>query len=88
MVATKGEQIKEKIIELLRKHPEGLTIQDLAKELKVHRQTVTKYVLELKGAGIVIRKRVGSATLHYLKEKYVQKVTEEEVIEKLKEKLS
>ncbi len=86
MVNTKID-IKERIVELLRKHPEGLTIKEIASSLNLHRQTVTKYILELKGAGIVIRKRVGSATLHYLKEKYVQQVTEEKIIEQLKKKL-
>ena len=86
MVNTKID-IKERIVELLKKHPEGLTIKEIANFLNLHRQTVTKYILELKGAGIVIRKRVGSATLHYLKEKYVQQVTEEKIIEQLKKKL-
>ena len=86
MVNTKID-IKDRIIELLKKHPEGLTIKEIANSLKLHRQTVTKYILELKGAGVIIRKRVGSATLHYLKEKYVQQVTEEKIIEQLKKKL-
>lgn len=87
MVNISSEEIKERIINLLRKHPGGLTIKDIANALKFHRQTVTKYILELKGAGVIIRKRVGSATLHYLKEKYVQRVTEEKIIEELKKKL-
>ena len=65
-----GEKIKDKILKLLKKHPEGLTIQDLANRLSLHRQTVTKYLLELKGAGIIVRRNVGSATLHYLKKDY------------------
>jgi len=72
---TSDEQIKKKIIELLRKHPEGLTIKAISEFLKLHRQTVVKYIFELKGAGIVYRRRVGSATLNYLVE----------VLEKIKE---
>lgn len=67
---TTSDELKKKITEALRSHPEGLTIQNLAILLKVHRQTVTKYVLFLEGAGTIHRRRIGSATLHYLKEHY------------------
>lgn len=67
---TTSDDLKKKIIETVKKHPEGLTIQDLAKLLKVHRQTVTKYVLFLEGANVIYRRRIGSATLHYLKSQY------------------
>jgi DNA-binding IclR family transcriptional regulator len=59
--------LKKRIVEILREHPEGLTIQDLAKITGAHRQTVTKYVLWLDGAGIVYRRRIGAITLQYLK---------------------
>ena len=88
MVTTSGEKVKREIVKLLEKHPEGLTIKEISEKLNLHRQTVTKYVLELKGAGAIIRKRVGSATLHYLKEKFVQKVMEEKILEKLRKKLA
>lgn len=71
MSNTNGDSLKEKIQEILKKHPEGLTIQDLAKITGAHRQTVTKYVLWLEGAGIVYRRRIGAVTLQYLK-KYFQ----------------
>lgn len=87
MAIDNSEEIKRKIVETIRKHPEGLTIEALSKTLGMHRQTVTKYVLELKGAGVIIRRRVGSATLHYLKERFVQRVLEERIIERLKKKL-
>jgi len=66
MVNNRDDQIKAKIIKILSEHPEGLTIKTLSEMLNLHRQTVTKYIFELKGAGIVYRRRVGSATLHYL----------------------
>ncbi|MBI4010010.1 MAG: hypothetical protein HY361_02340, partial [Candidatus Aenigmarchaeota archaeon] len=50
----------------MKNHPQGLTIKELADSIGIHRQTVTKYVLELKGADTLVRRRVGSATLHYL----------------------
>ena len=62
-----SEKIKKMIIALLEKHPEGLTLKDLSQQIRVHRQTVTKYVLELKGAEKIHRRWVGSASLHYVK---------------------
>ncbi len=61
-----SEKIKSKIISILKDHPEGLTIKELSDLMKLHRQTVTKYIFELKGAGLIHRRPVGSATLHYL----------------------
>ena len=61
-----SEKIKSSIISILKNHPEGLTVKDLSDMTKLHRQTVTKYIFELKGAGILLRRPVGSATLHYL----------------------
>jgi len=66
-----GERLKQITLSILKNHPEGLTIRSLSDITGMHRQTITKYILELKGAGKVYRRRVGSATLHYLKEKYV-----------------
>ena len=67
---TNGERLKKQTLSILKTHPEGLTIRSLSEIIGVHRQTITKYVLELKGAGIIHRRKVGSATLHYLKEYY------------------
>ncbi|MDI6806356.1 MAG: HTH domain-containing protein [Candidatus Aenigmarchaeota archaeon] len=58
--------IKTKIIDILTKHPEGLTLKDIAKELDVSRITASKYIFELKGEKLITRRRVGSAILHYL----------------------
>jgi len=70
LVKVRGEEIKKRAIEILRDHPEGLTIEDLSRLIKAHRQTITKYVLELKGADIIFRRRIGAVTLHYLKERF------------------
>lgn len=67
---TNGERLKKKTLVILGTHPEGLTIHSLSHIIGVHRQTITKYVLELKGAGIINGRKVGSATLLYLKEYY------------------
>jgi len=66
MMNNNGERVKEKIVNVLKRHPEGITIKSLSQILGLHRQTITKYVFELKGAGVIYRRRVGSATLHYL----------------------
>ena len=67
MVIINGKNVKEEIIRILESHPEGITIQNLSDWIGVSRHTVIKYVFELKGSGIIYRRRVGSATLHYLR---------------------
>jgi predicted transcriptional regulator len=61
------KNVKQEIIRILETHPEGLTVQALSNVIGVSRHTIIKYVFELKGSGIVYRRRVGSATLHYLR---------------------
>ncbi|MCX8179718.1 MAG: helix-turn-helix domain-containing protein [Candidatus Aenigmarchaeota archaeon] len=75
---------KHEIIEILKKHPEGLTLQKIAQLANMNRLTVTKYVHELIGAGVVYQRKVGAAKLCYLKERYIKLVKEEEILEKLK----
>ncbi len=70
-----GERLKRITLSILKKHPEGLTIRSLSEIIGVHRQTMTKYIMELKGAGIIHRRKIGPATLHYLK-KYYPKIFE------------
>ena len=67
MISINGKNVREDIIKILEKHPEGLTVKALSNKIGVSRQTVVKYIFELKGSGIIYRRRVGSATLHYLK---------------------
>jgi len=67
---TNSEELKKRILDTLKKHPEGLTIQDLSVLIKAHRQTVTKYVLVLEALELVYRRRIGAVTLHYLKENW------------------
>ena len=67
MIIINGKNVREEIIRILESHPEGITIQNLSDWIGVSRHTVIKYVFELKGSGIIYRRRVGSATLHYLR---------------------
>ncbi len=78
---------KKTISELLEKHTEGLTIQRVADLSKMSRLTATKYIHELLGEGKIHERKVGIARLLYSKERFIKKVREEEMIEKLKEKL-
>ena len=56
---------KENIIKLLQKRPDGLTISDLAKELRLSRNTIVVVLAELKGAGKVRMRPIGMAKLYY-----------------------
>ncbi len=62
-----GEKFRNRLLEVLKEHPEGLSIEDLSKIMDVHRQTVTKYILWFEGADTVYRRRIGATTLCYLK---------------------
>ena len=66
MVNGNGEELKQKTLDLLRHNPEGLTIADISKKLGAHRQTVTKYIFELKGAKKIRIRTIGPASLVYL----------------------
>jgi DNA-binding IclR family transcriptional regulator len=77
---------KKLIIKTLKSHPEGLTLQKIADLTKMSRLTATKYVHELIGEGKLYQRNVGMAKLCYLKERFVQLVKQEEVIDKLKKR--
>ena len=55
------------IINILRKNQDGLTLTSIAELTGLHRHTATKYVYELKGAGVINERDVGSAKLCYLR---------------------
>ncbi len=67
-----SEKIKERLVTVLKSHPEGLTITELARIMDSHRQTVTKYILVLEALGEVHRRRIGAVTLHYLKNEWLR----------------
>lgn len=60
--------VREKIIKTLREHPEGLTSVEIAKILNSHRHTITKYIYQLVGEGLIHQRKVGTAKLCYLKD--------------------
>lgn len=55
---------KEKVIKILRKNPNGLTITNLAKKARYSKQTVSNILAELKGAKKITIRKVGMAKLH------------------------
>jgi predicted transcriptional regulator len=59
---------RERIIKLLKEHPEGLTTVDIARMLGSHRHTITKYIYQLVGEDLIHQRKIGSAKLCYLKE--------------------
>lgn len=70
------------IINILRNNPDGLTLTSIAKLTGLHRHTATKYIYELKGAGIINERDVGSAKLCYLKEGF-SKEDEKRIVRRL-----
>ena len=56
---------KSIILDILKQHPEGLTLSSLAEKSGIHRHTSRKYVNELVRSGDVIQRLVGAAKLCY-----------------------
>jgi len=81
------EDPRKVIIDVLKLHPEGLTLHKIAQLTKMSRLTATKYVHELLGAGVIYQRQVGVAKLCYLKDAFLQEVKQQEVLEKLKKRL-
>jgi len=82
-----GEEIKQKIIDLLKEHPEGLPILGIAKIIGIHRHTITKYIYHLISNGTVHQRKVAAAKLCYLSSKFIEPVKEKEILEKLRKEL-
>ncbi|MGC8812676.1 MAG: hypothetical protein ACP5O8_03795 [Candidatus Aenigmatarchaeota archaeon] len=83
----KKQYSKEIILDILKSHPEGLTIQNVSKLARMSRITATKYVHELIGEGRIVERKIGIARLLFLKEKFMEMVKEEEILEKLRKKI-
>ena len=70
---TKGNNVKELVIEILKEHPEGLTAVEISKYIDMTRHTVTKYIYQLLGERMIYQREVGTAKLCYLREKHGKK---------------
>jgi DNA-binding IclR family transcriptional regulator len=61
------QNIKQKVIEVLKKHPEGLIINEISKILGIHRHTLIKYIYQLVGEQLIYQMNIGSAKLCFLR---------------------
>jgi len=55
----------EKVLAIVRKHPEGRTIKEISREIGINRNAVAKYLDILRVAGHVEMKRIGPAKVYY-----------------------
>jgi Fic family protein len=62
--------IEEKILKILSKDRDGVTIADISRHIGVHRNTVSKYIFGLVKEGTVTQRRIGVVSLCYLHENY------------------
>ena len=65
-------RFKEDIEKVLSKHAEGLSISEISKIIGAHRHTITKYIHELIGAGVIYQRDLGIVKLHYLSKDFNQ----------------
>jgi DNA-binding IclR family transcriptional regulator len=61
--------IENKIIKFLAKHPEGVTIVGISREVKAHRNTVSKYIFGLVKEGVATQRRIGVVSICSLSKK-------------------
>ena len=64
------DDIRQKILELLKANPIGLTIEEIAAGVGMHRHSVTKYIYELSGAKEIVLRPIGKAKICYLAKDY------------------
>ncbi|MDO8574749.1 MAG: winged helix-turn-helix domain-containing protein [bacterium] len=56
---------KERVVDLLKKDRDGLTVVEISRKLKISRNTVSVALAELRGAGLIRVRNVGIAKLNY-----------------------
>jgi DNA-binding IclR family transcriptional regulator len=69
---------KESVIDMLKKHPEGLTFQKIAMLMNTNELAISKHILELIREGKVYQRNVGIVRLCYLKEEAEQQSNNKE----------
>jgi Mn-dependent DtxR family transcriptional regulator len=57
------DEIKNKVIETLKNHEEGMSSIELADAVHVNRMTITKYLNILSAIGLIKRKKIGSINI-------------------------
>lgn len=61
----------KKIIEYLRQNDFGLSKSQLSKELKMHPNTISKYLKMLEQFNVIIKKKVSKRVIYFLNEAYI-----------------
>ena len=80
-----ADDIKNRILGHLRHNPEGLTMIKIASLVGVHRNTIPKYLYELKGAEKVRIRVIGPAKLFYLNKKHIKTIESLENVDRTRE---
>lgn len=65
----KENNVRERIINILKEHSEGLTILDISDISGVSRITVSKYIYWFMIENLIYQRRIGTAKLCYLRMK-------------------
>jgi len=81
------EDKKQLILDLIEKHPDGLTIQGVAKLGNMSRITASIYLHELLGEGKIVEKRVGVYRIFFPRRKLIKEIKDWEILKKLRKKL-
>jgi DNA-binding Lrp family transcriptional regulator len=63
------KSVEKRIMDYLKKNPEGDTFTGIAKAIGVHRHTATKYIYKLIGEGKLRTRDISTAKVCYLKGK-------------------
>lgn len=63
----KENNFRERVIEVLKEHPEGLTILNISKLLGTNRITASKYIYGLISENLIYERKIGPAKMCYLK---------------------
>ncbi len=71
---TSENYVKNKIIDILKRHPEGLHILGISRLVGANRHTVTKYVYLLIGAGVINAREIGTIKLCTLEKGKLKKI--------------
>ncbi len=69
----KNNNFTEKILDILKKHGYGLTIEEISRFLDINRATASKYLAVLEAGDHVLIREVGKAKLHYIKSREMER---------------
>lgn len=63
MSKEREEKMLEQVRKIVKEHPDGLTISEIAKEIGVSRQTARIFLARLEGEGCINVRKIGPAKL-------------------------